>query len=355
MIRHLPARLVSFSVAVAMGLTLASCDAGHKGLQPGQEKMDSREAQFTAAMIEAITQTSLDSAGDGMIKRFNQGKTLGCFDATFSVQDDIPIELQQGVFARGRVYPAQLRFANATSEDDRDKDFRGASLKLKGVNGKALWGENGGQDFLFNSYPALFAATPEDFLAFIEATRDEKLWRYFIYPGHFYSLAIVLKGREKISNPFAIQYWSTTPYRFGDDNSKAVKYSLKPCQGSALAPTIERHRDFLTDAMLAHLEAAPACFDFMVQFQGDPAAMPIENASVIWDEEKSPFIKLATLVISDNATAEATQENCEAMTFNPWQSLEAHRPLGGINRVRRAIYSETGKFRTEENIRRGFE
>lgn len=360
MIRLLPARLANArTVLFIVAVTLTACDSERKGLQLGEEKIDSREAQHTAAMIETIKQTSLKAASDGqvdgMIKRFNQGKTLGCFDATFTVAQDLPAELQQGIFANGQVYPAQLRFANATRDDDRDKDFRGVSLKLKGVMGKTLWGKDGEQDFLFNSYPALFAANPEDFLAFIEASSEGKLWQYFIHPGNLYSLAIVLKGREKITDPLAIQYWSTTPYRFGEDKTRAVKYSLKPCEGSATNTKVASHNDFLTDAMLAHLEDAPACFDFMVQLQNDPVAMPIENASVIWDEEKSPFIKLASILIADGGTADATRENCESMTFNPWQSLEAHRPLGGINRARLAIYSEIGQFRVNENIRRGFQ
>jgi hypothetical protein len=41
------------------------------------------------------------------------------------------------------------------------------------------------------------------------------------------------------------------------------------------------------------------------------------------------------------------------MSFNPWQSLAEHRPIGGINRVRRAIYAETAQFRGEENRKRG--
>ena len=29
---------------------------------------------------------------------------------------------------------------------------------------------------------------------------------------------------------------------------------------------------------------------------------------------------------------------CEHMTFNPWNCLEQHRPLGSINRMRLAVY-----------------
>lgn len=336
-------------------VAMAACNADKSGLQLGEERQSDDEAKNTAAMIEAIKAVSLQKYPEGMIRRFNQGKTLGCFDASFTVLDNLDKSLQQGIFRPGANYSAQLRFASATTEDDREKDFRGLSIKLHEVQGESLWGVSGQQDFLFNSYPALFAADPEDFLEFINATQAGQVWRYFIRPSHFYSLGVVLRGREKIDNPFAIRYWSTTPYRFGDDQSVAVKYSVRPCAAPMVDITVAQHRDFLADAMAEHLQQASVCLAFMVQFQADPDSMPVENAAVIWDESVSPFIKLAEIRIDDRATSPATLGNCEAMRFNPWQSLAAHQPLGSINRSRRAIYSEIGEFREQQNLARGNE
>lgn len=354
MIRRLPARIALITATTMVLLILPACDSGQRAAKPGQEIVDTGEAKHTAEMIAAIKNISLTSAENGPIKRFNQGKTLGCFDGTFTVADNLSAELKQGIFARQGVYSAQLRFANATSQDDTDKDFRGVSIKLKGIEGKSLWGKDGEQDFLLNSYPALFAANPEDFLAFITATGKGRIWQYFIHPGHFYSLPVVWKGRAKIHDPFAISYWSTTPYRFGEDKTRAVKYSLKPCAPTVATGTVTPHKDFLAEAMDENLGRSAVCFDFMVQFQTDPAAMPIEDASVVWSESLSPFIKVATVDIPQGPTSQATRQNCEAMTFNPWQTIAPHRPLGGINRVRLAIYSEIGEFRRSENEKRGF-
>jgi len=322
-------------------------------LQLGEERAADKEAQTTARMIEAIMAISLQRNAEGEVKRFNQSKGLGCFNATFAVATDLPIPLRQGIFATENAYPAKIRFANATEYDDSKKDFRGMSVKVFNVPGTPLWGDPGQQDFLLNSYPALFAADPADFLDFIEATRDDKVWRYFIRPSHFYSLKVILKGREKIDNPFAIRYWSTTPYRFGEDKSQAVKFAVQPCSKPHKQTSIAKHKDFLTEAMAEQLRNEPACFDFMVQFQQDPVAMPIENAAVVWDEERSPFQKVATITIKNQAfTSTENVAACEAMAFNPWQSLAAHQPLGGINRARKPVYSETAKFRIEENKRR---
>ncbi len=339
-------------LAVAlMPIALLACSASQQeGLQLGEERAASTEAKTTARMIDAIKAISLQRYADGNMHRFNQAKGLGCLDASFTVAANLPKELRQGVFAAEQTFPAKIRFANATEDDDTEKDFRGMSIKLFGVPGEPLWGTPGQQDFLLNSYPALFAADPADFLDFIEATADNKVWRYFINPGHFYSLGIVLKGREKIDNPLAIRYWSTTPYRFGDDKSRAVKYSVRSCSKPRKPMKVARHKDFLTEVMVQQLHKAPACFDFMLQFQQNPEEMPIENAAVVWDEEQSPFVKVATMTIDDQRfTTPENVKSCEAMAFNPWQSLAAHRPLGGINRVRKPVYAEVADFRRAAN------
>jgi hypothetical protein len=110
--------------------------------------------------------------------------------------------------------------------------------------------------------------------------------------------------------------------------------------------------NFLRTVMQQQLTAGEACFDFMVQFQQDPAAMPVEDASVIWDDEDAPYQKVATLTFSNQDFASAAAlEACESQRFNPWQSLTEHRPIGGINRVRQAVYSEAGEFRLQQSQR----
>lgn len=320
----------------------------------GEEHVGHNEAEITDRLITAINRASLRRYPEGDVKRFNQAKGLGCFSADFAIERNLPEELQQGLFKSGQVYAARIRFANASETDDSKKDFRGMSIKLTGVKGKSLWGADGTQDFLLNSYPALFAATPADFLSFVEAAADDATWKYFINPWHLYSLLIVLRGRARIASPFDIRYWSTTPYRFGDSDTVAVKYSVKPCSSIRSEEPDGPSGDYLAAAMKNHLRKAEACFDFMVQFQTDPKAMPVEDASVVWDEGIAPVRKLATITIKDQEFQTATaRQQCERMSFNPWQSLAEHRPIGGINRVRRAIYAETAQFRGEENRKRG--
>jgi len=340
------------ALATLLILSLASCHRDYETLEIGAERVSGEEARIAAAMIDAIREISLQRHPEGRVLRFNQAKGHGCLRGTLQVLAGLPAELAQGLFAEPASYEATLRFASATQFDDREKDFRGLSIKVQGVDGEMPWGEPGVQDFLFNSHPALFAATPGDFLAFIEATRDDRVWRYFLNPARWYSLRPILSGRDRTDDLFRIRYFTTTAFRHGGESS-AVKYGVRQCPGTGESVQVERGADFLAAAMAARLARGPVCLELLAQQQADAASMPVENASVIWDEEQSPFRPVARISILDQ-DFRARQEACEAMSFNPWQTLAAHRPLGGINRVRRAVYAEAAEFRHAENQRRGF-
>ena len=315
---------------------------------------DDKEAtieQLVAEMSQRVEAITLAEAENNTIPRFNQSKTVGCVQAIFQVQENIPPELQKGLFSQPASYPAMLRFANAVNADDSKKDIRGLSIKVSDVNGPVLWGAPGSQDFLLNSYPALFVATPEDFLSFIRARQEDKKIRFFINPfdSHLKSLWIVLRAREKHLSPLDIRYWSTVPSRLGETDNQIVKYSVTPCSNYTTSKAVNAGENQLRAAIAAHLQQGEACFNFGVQKQTDPKAMPIEDASVIWDEKKSPFQTVATITIENQEfdTPESLA-SCERSSFNPWQSLVEHEPVGRMNEVRRLVYEHAAKLRNKE-------
>lgn len=343
----MPGRRDKLIACITLILILSGCAGDAPG--PGEEQVEADEADITDAMIDAIETITSARMANGIVPRLNQSKSLGCLDARFSVRSDLDPVLAQGVFQPGAEYQALVRFANASTTDDTEKDFRGMSFKLYGISGEPLWGGASEQHFLLNSYPGLFAEDPSEFLAFLEATAEGSIWKFFINPSHWDALKIILQGREVIDSPFNITYWSTTPYRLGRDTTTAVKYSARACDASMEINT-ERHENFLRDAMVEQLQAGPVCFDFGVQLQDDPVSMPIEDASIIWDESVSPFRTIANLIIEDQAfNNEAALMTCEQQAFNPWHSLPDHRPLGGINRVRLPVYTEAAEFRLQES------
>jgi hypothetical protein len=40
---------------------------------------------------------------------------------------------------------------------------------------------------------------------------------------------------------------------------------------------------------------------------------------------------------------------CENLSFTPWHAHEDHRPLGGLNRIRKAVYEEIAAYRHAMN------
>lgn len=305
--------------------------------------------QLANGMIQLINDIQENKYPDDEIKRFNQGKSLGCFNADFTVEDGLAAELKQGLFNKPGRYRAQVRFASASTFDDSEKDLRGMSIKVLGVAGESLGDPNGEQHFLLNSYPALFVDTPETFYQFIQATHEDKRWKFFL--KHPSSLWIVFKARANHTSPFDIPYWSTTPYALGD--GKPVKYSAKPCSTVSSDLPARLTENYLRDSMEQHLSRAGVCFDFMVQFQTNETDMPIEDVSVTWDEDDSPFEKVARINIeAQEFVSPEALAACEKTSFNPWQSLPQHEPLGRMNQVRNKVYSFTSRFRLGENSKR---
>ena len=46
---------------------------------------------------------------------------------------------------------------------------------------------------------------------------------------------------------------------------------------------------------------------------------------------------------------DAQMKFCENLSFSPWHCLDAHRPLGGLNRLRRVLYQAISSLRHDIN------
>ncbi len=308
------------------------------------------EAETVRQLIDLSKETLRQRYAEGPTRRFNQPRHIGCLRADFTVEPDLPAELRVGLFSEARSYPTWIRFANASGEPDTEKDFRGMSLKLLGVDGPKLFGSSSTADFVLNSHPVLFVGTAGDFLKFIDRSLNSSPILFFLNPFdlHLKELGIVRAGRQHHAGHLAIPYWSTTPYALGAGT--VVKYSARPC-GGVTADNVDDPTDgYLLDAMRGQLASGGACFEFMVQTQTDPESMPIEDATVEWDESVSPFRKVATVEIpSQQFESAARMEFCENLAFNPWNTPAEHEPLGGLNRARKELYRELADFRHQRN------
>ena len=311
-----------------------------------EETIAPDEAAVIQEFIEFLKEASLRRSPTGPVRRFNQGRATACVDAILEVNPDLSPELRVGLFAQPAKFRAYIRFANASSATDRDKDVRGMSISVLDVPGTNLTEGATTQDFVLNSHPVMVAPDTREFMALLKAMEKGGVHEAAYFVRHPRAAKIGLDARQHPTSHLDIPFWSTTPYLFGP--RRAVKYFARPSSAtqSSLPKTLTD--TYLHDAMAAHLSREEATFDFTVQFQGDPARMPIEDATVEWDPQESPYASLATVRIPrQEIDARGHAEGCEAWSFNPWNCLLEHRPLGSMNRARREIYRTLAQFRRD--------
>jgi hypothetical protein len=64
--------------------------------------------------------------------------------------------------------------------------------------------------------------------------------------------------------------------------------------------------------------------------------MPVEDASVLWDENESPHQVIGTLHFPRQNTFSPARRvySDDVLSFSPWHGVKEHQPLGSIMRVR---------------------
>jgi hypothetical protein len=291
-------------------------------------------------------------------KRDAHAKHHGCVRAEFIVED-VPDALKIGVFQAPRSFHAWVRFSNGAryTQNDGKGDTRGMAIKLLGVTGdKVLESEKHEQtqDFTLVNHPVFAIRNAADYLELFNwRQKGEKAVLRFFFPSlnpaswrlHEFGISREINAK-KIASPLGIQYWGMVPYQLGD---QAVKVMAKP---RVIAPDITppKSNNYLHEVMVSHLADREAIFDFFVQVQTDPVKMPVEDPTIRWDEAQSPFQKVATLKIAPQSFDSAEQmQFCENLSYTPWHALPEHRPLGGVNRVRRVVYEASARFRHNLN------
>ena len=314
------------------------------------EEVPANEGGAIQQIVRMIEESVRTEAKNGAAHRDAHPKAHGCVRAKFSVLHKLPKEVRVGIFEEFRDYPAWIRYSNGSGkvQDDSVGDARGMAIKLMGVESS----ESVTQDFVMINHPVFFVCNAADYVEFQKALSEDNIFKFF-FPGlnpfrfrlHEFGIANAIKGKE-VTNPLDIQYWSTTPYGFGDT---AMKFSVRSC--SAPSPFGETSSpNFLRENMWKQLDQGDACFDFMVQLRKRPMEMPIEDSTVEWSEENSPFIPVARITIPRQEFASPKQEAfCENLSFSPWHTIPEHRPLGGINRIRKTVYDTVSRVRHELN------
>jgi len=287
-------------------------------------------------------------------------KSHGVVTGTVTVPDDLPPELAQGMFASPATYEAVVRYASEPGQIDPDtaRRARGLALKVLDVPGEKLEPGWTSQDWLFNTWPVI----PQgDAATYLDAIRARER-----HAGHHLrSVAAtavkhpapkgLLFDRTPNLHPLAFTYYTQGAFRLGDH---VAKLGVFPVAAEQLALADREVSAGDPPGVLArwvhdYFAGTAARYELRAQLLTDVDRMPVEDASVEWPEELSPYRTVAVLDLPPQESfSPARRVHAEdVMAWRPWSGLVEHRPLGSINRVRRRAYAELGAWRHEVNAR----
>jgi catalase len=322
-----------------------------------------------AAMTQDIIQTAIRIVDkyrtDTRYLRDAHAKAHGCVQGEVTVLADLPADLRQGVFSEpGKAWQAWLRLSNGNAypQFDNIADARGMALKLLDVPGTPLLATQPArheQDFVMFNHPTFFVSDVAEYRQNIAAQAEGQRGMAF-FPSwdprtwQVRHLLIALATLSKAPDtPAAATYYSVSPYRFGSANAKfRVVPEPSACPAYSLPAMNRDQPNFLRGALYQQLstDRQPACFALQVQLQDPARYMPLEDTSVQWQESDAPFRTVGRLRLppQDFDTPEQNLA-CDNMRFSPWHGIAAHQPLGGINRLRKAVYEAVADYRTARN------
>ena len=365
-------RLISRLVVVLVALGLAGWAIGalffhfeHQGPVSADEVIAPTEAADTRAIITDAIAVIEQHRDNTRVLRDAHAKAHGCVRAQVRIRDDIPSSLRHGVFSEpGREWNAWMRLSNGNAypQFDRINDARGMAIKLLDVPGDKLTRDPrhaSEQDFVMFNHPVFFVRDVAEYRSNFAAQAEGKKVLAFLpsldpRSWELRHLFIALKTLSPApQSPVATVYSSVAPFKLGPHN---IKYRVAPAPEQCPAYQLpEQNRDlpnFLRSALYQQLslDRVPACFVLQVQQQNTEHYMPIEDTSIEWSETVSAFETIADVqVMAQDFDSPGQNLDCDNLSFNPWHALPEHRPIGGINRLRKAVYESISAYRLERN------
>ena len=307
----------------------------------------------------------------GHAVRSVHAKAHAILQGTLTVASGLPPELAQGMFATPGEHAVFMRLSTNAGDilPDTISLPRGMALKVLDVDGERLPGAEGRtQNFVMVNGPVFQAKTADKFLGSLKklaGTTDKlegtKTVMSTVMRGvgsalqavGIESATIQSMGGAPNVDPLGETYYSVTPFRYGD---YIAKFAVVPVSDDLKSLTKQEidatgRPDAIRQNVKGEMLLIDGVWEVRVQLCRDLEKQPIEDPTVEWKEEDSPFQTVATIHAGrqDSWEAGQVQKVNEAMRFSPWIGLAAHRPLGNINRARKEPYEHSAEYRVRFN------
>ncbi|MCU6454524.1 catalase family protein [Sphingomonas sp. A2-49] len=307
----------------------------------------------------------------GHAVRSVHAKAHGVLVGELTVDAGLPPELAQGLFATPGRHAVLMRLSTNAGDvlPDAISLPRGLAIKVFDVDGARLPGSEGdAQDFVMVNGTVFQAKTADKFLGnlkLLARTTDRmegtKTVMSSVLRGvrgaleavGIESAAVNSLGGAPNVEPLGETYYSVTPFRYGDH---VAKFSLKPVAPAMTALTggiidVDGRENAIREDVRSEMHGIDAEWEFRVQLCRDPERQPIEDPTVEWDEAEAPFqrVGIVRVAAQDSWAPDQVRRIDEETRFSVWTGIDAHRPLGNINRARNAPYRHSADFRARVN------
>jgi hypothetical protein len=327
------------------------------GLRLGEEKALPNEEAYLDSIIDTFQKQMRGLWKPGGFERGGNTKTHGIVRGEFIIHDNLPEPLRRGIYVRPQTFRAWVRFSGPgpyITPDIDDVGFMSISIKLLGVPGPKLMEEEKHTIDLTGVSTPTFVTQDTKSNAHLQlaSLQNAQIFHFINFEQpHLDDLIMQSLWTKTQSSPFEAPYFSCVPYLLGE--GRAMQYSVWP-KSKRRTPIprlpLRPPDDYLRAAMVAALGEGDVELDFRIQLQTDPHLMPIENNGILWPEELSPRVSVATLRLPQQKfDSRAQLEFAKRLSYNPWHTIAEHRPLGNQSRARRRMYYALSQLRHREN------
>ena len=316
--------------------------------------------------------------GAGRALRGAHAKTFGVVKAEVQMLRNVPPAYAQGIYAKPDRHGALIRFSSASNHLGADATLGGVlgcAMKMFGVAGPKLVDDEPDSDtfdLVLKNNPVFVANTAKHYLVLQEIGNDvpkylargkkgfhDLLTDFVTGKGKFEQsdwawdelFAFVKASQTPVKNPLLSTFFSMAAVRHGD---YVAKVRIAPVPENATR-VIHRELDIrgrpevFYPTLVDELQASDFDFDLQIQLCTDLKLMPVNDATVEWPENLSPFVTVARIHIPRQDISRTEDfEKTDALAFNQWRVTDEHRPLGEIMQVRR-IYTASAKLRRAIN------
>ncbi|RTQ48532.1 catalase [Hymenobacter gummosus] len=300
-------------------------------------------------------------------------KSHGVLRGELHIYPDLPAHLAQGLFREARVYPVILRLSSAPGAINPDTHWavKGLAVKIIGVEGRKFLPEQADevtQDFLMVNDTVIPTGDIKSYHDL--QLRQEKIMLHtppvvqnlLTEAGTLANQALEAVGIKKEvpliapphpkNNILGETYTTLGALRFGE---YVAKISVAPLSDNVRALAGQqvdiKEPEGWSQLVQEFFRAQGAEYELRAQLSTDLQTMPVEDGSVDWPQDQSPYQPLGRLVIPAQESFSPARRVFadDQLSFNPFHCLPEHQPLGSINRVRIKAYERSTAYRHHMN------